>query len=71
MKKILLCCILLSGCGLGGNYTTQSNQYYQNNYDTNVCYDGTKTFSQIIVCLQTANNKEQAQNDLTNQMLDQ
>lgn len=73
MKKLvaLLFVGLLFGC-LGNNKdgTVVINDYRQTNFPTSQCYDGTKTFSQIIICLQETDNKEKAQNNTTNEMLD-
>ena len=57
---LMLC---LSGCWWckGDNYVVV-NDYRQTNYPNSQCYDGTKTFSQIIVCLQEVDAKEKAQN---------
>lgn len=73
MKKIclLLCLLCLSGCWWckSDSYVIV-NDYRQTNYPTSQCYDGTKTFSQIIVCMQEVDTKEKAQNNTTNEMLD-
>ena len=66
-----MCLLCLSGCWWckSDSYVVV-NDYRQTNYPTSQCYDGTKTFSQIIVCLQEVNQKEKAQNNATNEMLD-
>ena len=73
MKKIcfLLCLLCLSGCWWckSDSYVVV-NDYRQTNYPTSQCYDGTKTFSQIIVFMQEVDTKEKAQNNTTNEMLD-
>ena len=73
MKKLCLLALMLcfAGCSWckGDNYVVV-NDYRQTNYPNSQCYDGTKTFSQIIVCLQEVDAKEKAQNNTTNDMLD-
>ena len=44
------------------------NEYVQKDYDYH-CLDGTKTFTQIIVCYQTQDNAEKAQNKITNDLI--
>ena len=63
--------LMLGGCFARTNdgYVVV-NDYRQTNYSTSQCYDGTKTFSQIIVCLQEVDQKEKVQNNTTNEMLD-
>jgi hypothetical protein len=72
MKKILLIAsiLILFGCKSASNPCVTVNNYRQTNYSTQSCYDGTKTFSQIIVCLQEVDAKEKNQNNITNEMLD-
>jgi len=73
MKKLILVSlfsILMFGCAWKTNNNVYVNQFYQTNYSSEKCYDGTKTFSQIIVCLQEVDKKEKAQNEATNKMLD-
>lgn len=45
-----------------------NNQFIQTNYDYN-CLDGTKTFTQIILCYQAQDSSEKAQNNLTNSLI--
>lgn len=45
-----------------------TNKYIQKNYDYN-CLDGTKTFTQIIICYQAQDNAEKAQNKVTNDLI--
>lgn len=68
---LLFFVLMLSGCwwSKNDNYIVV-NDYRQTNYPNSQCYDGTKTFSQIIVCLQEVDAKEKAQNNTTNEMLD-
>jgi hypothetical protein len=73
MKKLIfsiLVTILCTSCAFRHNSNVYTNQFYQNNYSTEKCYDGTKTFSQIIVCLQEVDKKEKSQNEITNKMID-
>lgn len=77
LKKIMLLiiilffCLMLVGCSwFGSNNTTIAiNQYYQTDYNY-FCFDGDKTWSQIIVCLDAENKAEKAQNKVTNDLLD-
>ena len=73
MKKLILCfliAVLCGSCAFKHNNNVYINKFYQNNYSAEKCYDGTKTFSQIIVCLQEVDKKEKAQNEITNKMID-
>ena len=76
LKKIILILIIvlfslmLVGCSwFNGNTTINTNQYYQQDYEY-FCLDGDKTWSQIVVCLNTENSAERTQNHITNEMLD-
>jgi len=60
---------LLSGCTTKQTNVISTNNFRQKNYDMQ-CLDGTKTFSQIIVCLQATIDKEHAQNNITNDLID-
>jgi len=73
MKKLILgmlITVLCTACTFKHNNNLYVNKFYQNNYSTEKCYDGTKTFSQIIVCLQEVDKKEKSQNEITNKMID-
>jgi len=67
---LLFFILMLTGCFGSKDSYVVVNDYRQTNYPTSQCYDGTKTFSQIIVCLQEVDQKEKAQNNTTNEMLD-
>ena len=77
LKKLILILIIaffilmLTGCSWfgGSNTTVNVNQYYQTDYNY-FCFDGDKTWSQIVVCLDAENKAEKAQNKVTNDMLD-
>lgn len=45
-----------------------TNKYVQKDYDYN-CLDGTKTFTQIIICYQTQDEAEKVQNKVTNELI--
>lgn len=45
------------------------NDFHQTDYDYN-CLDGTKTFSQTIVCMMAQDDAEKAQNKVTNDLLE-
>ena len=45
-----------------------TNEYVQKDYDYH-SLDGTKTYTQIIVCYQTQDNAEKAQNKITNDLI--
>ena len=74
MKRIILIFIIvlfgfmLFGCNCNTTVINK-NQYYQTDYDY-FCFDETKTWSQIVVCLNTQNKAERLQNKLTNELLD-
>lgn len=61
---------LLAGCtNTPEKQPLSINNYTQTDYNYN-CLDGTKTFTQIIVCYQQQDNAEKTQNRITNEMLD-
>lgn len=64
---ILFTCVMLSGCF--NNTTIQTNRLYQTDYDYQ-CFSGNKTWSEIVICLNTQNQAERAQNKVTNDTLD-
>lgn len=72
MKCRLLICflllMLLCGCSVNRINQIQTNSYIQVDYDYD-CLDGKKTFTEIILCYQTQDKAEKAQNKLTNEML--
>jgi len=60
---------ILSGCTETHQTTViNTNQFIQEDYDY-MCLDGTKTFTQIIVCYQTQDKAEKAQNHITNKLI--
>lgn len=62
--------LFLSSCSLFTKPTMISNNmYYQTDYNY-FCLDGNKTWSEIVVCLNTQNRAERAQNKVTNDILD-
>lgn len=69
MRKwiVLFTCLILSGCF--NNTTIQTNRLYQTDYDYQ-CFTGNKTWSEIVICLDTQNQAERAQNKVTNDILD-
>lgn len=75
MKKILLFAILvffgliLVGCTQSNTTVINTNQFYQTDYEY-FCFDGDKTWSQIVVCLKAQDDAEKAQNKVTNELLD-
>lgn len=78
LKKLMLFVIflffalILVGCSWFGTTTTTlaTNQYYQTDYNY-FCFDGDKTWSQIVICLDAESKAEKAQNKVTNELLDQ
>lgn len=45
-----------------------TNKYVQKDYDYH-CLDGTKTFTQIIICYQAQDEAEKVQNKVTNELI--
>lgn len=71
LKCVALCSIfgLLSACAKTEPAPViNTNQFIQTNYDFH-CLDGTKTFTQIILCYQEQDNAEKAQNNITNKLI--
>ena len=70
MNKLIssLACIVLSGC-FSDTVIRTNNTYYQTDYDYQ-CFSGNKTWSEIVVCLNTQNQAERAQNKVINDILD-
>lgn len=60
--------LILVGCTNTEVRPIYTNEYVQKDYDYH-CLDGTKTFTQIIVCYQTQDNAEKAQNKITNDLI--
>lgn len=72
-RFIALCVMLFFFCMFLGSCTTtnstiQTNQYYQTDYQY-FCFDGDKTWSQIVICLDAESKAEKAQNKITNDLL--
>ena len=66
----LFFCLILVSCSWNKSTTVQTNQYYQRNYDY-FCFDETKTWSQIVVCLTAEGKAERTQNKITNDLLNE
>ena len=60
--------MMLSGCTTTESNTISTNNLIQTDYDYN-CLDGTKTFTQIILCYQTQDKAEKSQNKITNELI--
>lgn len=68
-KLYLLLFLLLFGCAETETTTIiNTNQLSQDDYDY-MCLDGTKTFTQIILCYQAQDKAEKIQNKITNDLL--
>lgn len=66
---IVMFSLFLSSCSLFTKPTVISNNmYYQTDYNY-FCFDGDKTWSQIVVCLKAQDDAEKAQNKITNELL--
>ena len=77
LKRIMLLtiglffCLMLVGCSWFSNSNTTINTHYFYQADYNYfCFDGDKTWSQIVICLDAENKAEKAQNKVTNDLLD-
>lgn len=76
MKKIMIAVILaffgimLFGCTKTTPTVLDYNSFYQTDYEY-FCFDGNKTWSQIVVCLDAENKAEKTQNKITNDLLSQ
>lgn len=64
---LLFICLMLSGCF--SNTVIHTNRLYQTDYDYQ-CFSGNKTWSEMVICLNTQNQAERAQNKVTNDILD-
>lgn len=69
MNKLVILFIGLILCGCFNNTTIQTNRLYQTDYDYQ-CFSGNKTWSELVICLNTQNKAERAQNKITNAILD-
>lgn len=65
---LFLLTFILGGCNTTQITTVSVNEFYQTDYEYN-CLEEDKTFSQIIICLQTQDNAEKAQNKITNDLI--
>ena len=59
---------MLFGCTSTTQVNISTNNLVQTDYDYQ-CLDGTKTFTQIIVCYQAQDKAEKVQNKITNELL--
>lgn len=59
---------MLFGCTSTEQVNVSTNNLVQTDYDYQ-CLDGTKTFTQIIVCYQAQDKAEKVQNKITNELL--
>jgi uncharacterized protein YceK len=66
----ILIFMMLNGCTQVKTTTIVTNKFTQTDYNYH-CLDGTKTFTQIIVCYQTQDKAEKAQNKITNELIKQ
>lgn len=66
-KTIVIAVTVLSGCF--SDTVIHTNRLYQTDYDYQ-CFSGNKTWSEIVVCLDTQNQAERVQNKITNDTLD-
>ena len=57
------------GCTKTKPTIIQTNKFMQTDYDYN-CLQGDKTFSEIIICYQTQDKAEKAQNAITNNLIE-
>ena len=64
----VLVILLLLGCSMDKQEIINTNTYLQTNYDYN-CLDGTKTFTEIILCYQKQDEAEKTQNEITNDLI--
>ena len=60
----------ISGCTTQTTHVISTNKFVQTNYDYD-CLDGSKSFTQIIICYQKQDAAEKAQNDITNNLINQ
>ena len=60
----------ISGCTTQTTNVISTNKFIQTDYDYN-CLDGTKSFTQIIICYQKQDAAEKTQNHITNDLINQ
>ena len=65
---VLSFAVMLASCTVTKTESINTNQFLQTDYNYN-CLDGTKTFTQIIVCYQEQDAAEKAQNKITNELI--
>lgn len=65
---IIVVLLAVNGCTQVKPTVINTNKYIQTDYDYN-CLQGDKTFSEIIICYQTQDKAEKAQNKITNQLI--
>lgn len=58
------------GCTIQKTHVISTNKFIQTNYDY-ACLDGSKSFTEIIICYQKQDAAEKAQNNITNQLLNE
>lgn len=65
---IIVVLLAVTGCTQVKPTIININKYIQTDYDYN-CLQGDKTFSEIIICYQTQDKAEKAQNAITNALI--
>lgn len=65
---IIVVFLALTGCTQVKPNIIETNKFIQTDYDYN-CLQGDKTFSEIIICYQTQDKAEKAQNAITNALI--
>lgn len=65
---IIVVLLAVTGCTQIKPTVINTNKYIQTDYDYN-CLQGDKTFSEIIICYQTQDKAEKAQNAITNALI--
>lgn len=69
IKRIIIAILLLLLFGCKSTSTTiNTNQYYQKDYNY-LCFDGDKTWSEIVICQKLENQAEHTQNRITNELI--
>lgn len=70
IKKIIIFSLffILFGCKTSNPTVINTNQYYQKDYNY-FCFDGNKTWSEIVICQRLENQAEHTQNKITNDLL--
>lgn len=65
---VIIMLLALTGCTHEKPIVIQTNKFIQTDYDYG-CLKGDKTFSEIILCYQTQDKAEKAQNSITNDLI--